>query len=180
MAADCHSAGVSASKSKGGMLHYNMPKLMKTRTRINKVQSSEVKKKYLTADYDDNFAPLHKKKSVSIVRCINFGSSGGKVAPPTDGLSKLIALQSAEGYWLLDQHLASLIGHSVDELKGSIPAGCSDIVWGTVLALALLMKQFSSQQDEWELLANKAEFWLGSQQLPSTIESLKAMATNCI
>ena len=110
----------------------------------------------------------------------DFGPSHSRVAPPTDGLSKLIALQSAEGYWLLDQHLASLIGHSVDELKGSIPAGCSDIVWGTVLALALLMKQFSSQQDEWELLANKAEFWLGSQQLPSTIESLKAMATNCI
>ena len=159
MAVDCRSAG--------GMLHIK----------------KKVKKKKMcakTTDYDDSFkesAPLHE---MSVSRGIHFGPSGGKVAPPTDGLSKLIALQSAEGYWLLDQHLASLIGRSVDELKGSIPAGCSDIVWGTVLALALLMKQFSSQQDEWELLANKAEFWLGSQQLPSTIESLKAMATNCI
>ena len=93
-------------------------------------------------------------------------------------LSKLVTLQAAEGYWSLDTGLASIIGRSLSDLKSASPSGCSDVVWGTLLAIVLLESQFSSQHDEWELVAMKAEMWLQGQALPpgSSISSLKETA----
>ena len=93
-------------------------------------------------------------------------------------LSGLITLQAAEGYWSLDTGLASIIGHSLSDLKSASPSGCSDVVWGTLLAIVLLKSRFSSQHDEWELVAMKAEMWLQGQVLPpgSSISSLKETA----
>ena len=99
---------------------------------------------------------------------------------PSSGssLSKLVTLQAAEGYWSLDTSLASIIGRSLSDLKGASPSGCSDVVWGTLLAIVLLESQFSSQHDEWELVAMKAEMWLQGQVLPpgSFVSSLKETA----
>ena len=92
-------------------------------------------------------------------------------------LSQLVALQSAEGFWTLDQSLASLIGCTLIELKSACPAGCTEVMWATLLALSFLEKQFTSHHDEWELVAMKAEFWLQSQPLPSTVDSLKQIAS---
>ena len=93
-------------------------------------------------------------------------------------LSKLVTLQAAEGYWSLDTGLASIIGRSLSDLKSASPSGCSDVVWGTLLAIVLLESRFSSQHDEWELVAMKAEMWLQGQVLPpgSSISSLKETA----
>ena len=93
-------------------------------------------------------------------------------------LSKLVTLQAAEGYWSLDTGLASIIGRSLSDLKGASPSGCSDVVWGTLLAIVLMESRFSSQHDEWELVAMKAEMWLQGQVLPpgSSISSLKETA----
>ena len=96
---------------------------------------------------------------------------------PSSALSQLVALQSAEGFWTLDQSLASLIGCTLVELKSTCPAGCTEVMWATLLALAFLEKQFTSHHDEWELVAMKAEFWLQSQPLPSTVDSLKQIAS---
>ena len=96
---------------------------------------------------------------------------------PSSALSQLITLQSAEGFWTLDQSLASLIGCTLVELKSTCPAGCTEVMWATLLALAFLEKQFTSHRDEWELVAMKAEFWLQSQPLPSTVDSLKQIAS---
>ena len=96
---------------------------------------------------------------------------------PSSALSQLITLQSAEGFWTLDQSLASLIGCTLIELKSTCPAGCTEVMWATLLALAFLEKQFTSHHDEWELVAMKAEFWLQSQPLPSTVDSLKQIAS---
>ena len=101
-------------------------------------------------------------------------SSGGS----DSSLSKLVTLQAAEGYWSLDTGLASIIGRSLSDLKSASPSGCSDVVWGTLLAIVLLESRFSSQHDEWELVAMKAEMWLQGQALPpgSSISSLKETA----
>ena len=93
-------------------------------------------------------------------------------------LFKLVTLQAAEGYWSLDTGLASIIGRSLSDLKSASPSGCSDVVWGTLLAIVLLESRFSSQHDEWELVTMKAEMWLQGQVLPpgSSISSLKETA----
>ena len=90
------------------------------------------------------------------------------------GLSHLIALQTAEGSWFLNEGLASVVGRSLSDLKGSCPNGCSEVVWGTLLAIALLETKFSDQRDEWELVSMKSEMWLQGQTLPAgeTVESL--------
>jgi hypothetical protein len=92
----------------------------------------------------------------------------------------LITLQTFLGYWALDESLAALIGCSLDKLKEGCPIGCSDAVWGTLLALAVLNKHFSTKRDEWELIAMKSENWLKNQKLPSTLASLKLIATEFI
>ena len=101
-----------------------------------------------------------------------------KLCSSGSSLSKLVTLQAAEGYWSLDTGLASIIGRSLSDLKGASPSGCSDVVWGTLLAIVLLESRFSSQHDEWELVAMKAEMWLQGQVLPpgSSISSLKETA----
>ena len=55
------------------------------------------------------------------------------------------------------------------EMKGEV-AG----VWATVVAVSLLRARYSSQQEEWELIAMKAESWLKKQSLPigCTLEQL--------
>ena len=96
-----------------------------------------------------------------------------------DGSSQaaVVLLQTAEGYWKLDDSLATLVGHSLTDLKSSCPSGCSDSVWATILAMVLLEK-YSQQKDEWELIVMKAEMWLQGQSLPSgvTVASLKEIA----
>ncbi len=98
------------------------------------------------------------------------------------GLSRLITLQSAEGCWSLNDSLASIMGRSLSVLKSSCPNGVSEVVWGTVLALALLETKYSSQRDEWELLSMKSEMWVQGQVLPSgiTVASLTEQAKKCL
>ena len=40
------------------------------------------------------------------------------------------------------------------------------MVWATVFVLSLLRSKYSSQQEEWELVAMKAETWVKRQTLP--------------
>ena len=56
----------------------------------------------------------------------------------------------------------------------------SEDVWGTILALAYLERHCSAQKDKWELVALKAEMWLGGQSLPDgvSIASLTELAKN--
>ena len=100
---------------------------------------------------------------------------------PGDGLTRLITLQSAEGYWVLNESLATVLGRPLSSLKGSCPSGCPNVVWGTLLALVLLETKYSSQRDEWELVSMKTEMWLQSQTLQgATIASLTAQAKQAL
>ena len=101
--------------------------------------------------------------------------------PPKDkaagSLTDLITAQQVNGSWNLNSALAQQVDKSLSDLESACPAECKGAVasvWATVLAVSLLRARYSSQQDEWELIAMKAESWLKKQSLPSglTLEQL--------
>ena len=103
-------------------------------------------------------------------------SSAARNSPPGsyDFASNLISLQHASGYWLLKDISEKIMMKSLPELQ--CPSGVTQQVWATILALVFLELKLGHQKDEWELIAAKAEMWLSSQSLPSSLESLKQKA----
>ena len=93
-------------------------------------------------------------------------------------LSSLVALQLANGSWSLTGALSSELGKELKVVEDSCPSGCPSAVWATALALSSLKLTYSSQQDEWELVAKKAEAWLRNQSLPTglTLQSVHSEA----
>ena len=84
-------------------------------------------------------------------------------------LSSLVALQQANGSWSLTAALSTQLGKEQRTVEDSCPSGCPSSVWATALALGSLKVTYASQQDEWELVAKKAESWLKNQSLPSNL-----------
>ena len=71
-------------------------------------------------------------------------------------LTHLVTAQQVNGSWALNASLAQLIGKSLSDLESACPIemkGEVAGVWATVLAVSLLRVRYSSQQDEWELIA---------------------------
>ena len=98
-----------------------------------------------------------------------------QLIPSTVDLSSFITVQQADGSWKLDTSLAQLLGKSQKDLEEACPTECKGtmvMVWATVLVLSLLRSKYSSQQEEWDLIAVKAETWLKRQTLPPGV-SLK-------
>ena len=113
------------------------------------------------------------------------GHDSTSVKTHSDKLSALVSLQQAEGWWKLDATLAVVLSKSLPELEVACPVvfqGDVRQVWATVLALVYLEACLTGQRQEWELVAMKAEFWLGGQNLPagSTLHALKVAARNCL
>ena len=97
---------------------------------------------------------------------------GSKQTPLVNTLSSIITIQQANGSWKLDGTLAQLLSMTQETLEGNCPAECQGImaaVWATVLVLTLLRLKYSSQQEEWELIAMKAEAWVKRQILPAGV-----------
>ena len=97
-------------------------------------------------------------------------SSTTNTAPFT--LTSLIMAQQADGSWKLDTTLTQLLAKSQKEIEDACPVKCNNdlvVIWATVLILTLLKRKYSSQQDEWELIAMKAESWVKKQVLPSGV-----------
>ena len=115
---------------------------------------------------DDNLECLFKAKPMMKLESAKekgpatarLKSSGGSTS---DELTQFISLQLAEGFWNLDK-VSSFMKKTI---SCPIP-GIDPIIWATIIALVLLESQFSQQQDEWELVAMKAETWLSMQRLP--------------
>ena len=87
-------------------------------------------------------------------------------------LNMVIIAQQADGSWKFDSTLIKLVDKPQTVIEDTCPIECKDIVaavWATVLILTLLRKKYSSQQDEWELIAMKAESWVKKQALPSGV-----------
>ena len=132
-------------------------------------------------------------EDIPLAKCIPMASTyepklsrKGKVSPavlksaaPTTGLASFIDLQQANGSWVSGSAITEkLLGHSdLTVLLDACPVGCEgslSTVWATVLVLTKLRLSYSSQQEEWELIAMKAESWLRRQQLPAgtTLEDM--------
>ena len=114
-----------------------------------------------------------------------FAASPKSTSKPTDTLTSLIAAQQVNGSWALNSAFAQLVGKSLSDLESACPIECkgaSANVWATVLAVSLLRARYSSQQDEWELIAMKAESWLKKQSLPSgcTLDQLVQAAHHLV
>ena len=107
-----------------------------------------------------------------------------KLSSTSDNYTVLISLQQAEGSWQLNSTLASALTKPLKELESSCPVpyeGNIRVMWATILALAFLETVCAAQQDEWELVAFKAEMWLQGQSLPSGVDmnALKEAAKKC-
>ena len=127
----------------------------------------------LSSDSSTNVVPTNRlqAKSRSVARASPFSTS------ISDELTQLISLQQAEGFWNLDK-VTKLVKKSITNPI----AGVDPTVWATVVALVLLESRFSQQEDEWELVAMKAETWLSVQILPAGVdlERLKQEAKNLV
>ena len=97
-------------------------------------------------------------------------------------LSSLVALQLANGSWSLTGALCSELGKELKVVENSCPSNCPSAVWATALALSSLKLTYSSQQDEWELVAKKAEAWLKKQSFPAnlTLQKLYSEAVKLV
>ena len=94
------------------------------------------------------------------------------------GVTALVAKQQADGSWKLDATLAQLLAKDQKALQDACPVHGQDTatatVWATVLVLTKLRLSYSGQQEEWELIATKAESWLRRQKPPTgtTLEDM--------
>ena len=110
------------------------------------------------------------------------GTLGSAAQPVSSSSTRLIMLQAAEGFWRLDSTLASVFSKSPSELESACPMKLEGeslrTIWATVLTLVYLETQCQGDQDEWELVAMKAEMWLQGQTLPdgATIGTLREAA----
>ena len=86
-----------------------------------------------------------------------------KPATTTAMLLEFVSLQRHDGQFALDQSLAGALGLSLDALTKAMPASAaSPAAWATALALAHLSRRFAARQDEWRLVAAKAQAWLAT------------------
>ena len=144
------------------------PSAKPANTLDNLISASHVQSLELLGDSDEDedclhFAPPPPSAPGS------FGGGGPPSAKPVDTLDNLISAQQLDGSWELTSSFAQLIGKPLSDLEAACPIGREGVgaaVWATVLAVSLLRSRYSSQQDEWELIAMKAESWLKKQSLP--------------
>ena len=111
-------------------------------------------------------------ETTGLYNCCSIEGSVNPISKPTNTLEDLISAQQLNGTWELTFSFAQLIGKPLADLEAACPIGREGVgptVWATVLAVSLLRSRYSSQQDEWELIAMKAESWLKKQSLPSGI-----------
>jgi hypothetical protein len=101
--------------------------------------------------------------------------------PPSSRTQALIVLQTAEGFWDLENELASIIGRGLEDLRSAIKdaAGPQALVaraWATALALAWLELNAGDTRDEWRMLSEKARRWLDRAAIlpPDGVDWLRA------
>ncbi|MBK9668339.1 MAG: VWA domain-containing protein [Gammaproteobacteria bacterium] len=100
------------------------------------------------------------------------GSDGSQNPEPMSADSQLMRLtmaQHADGSFLLDDTTLKIFGLdriSLESASRSLGrSAAADSAVHTAVALALLARHFSDRQDEWRMLADKAQRWLEKQAL---------------
>jgi len=87
----------------------------------------------------------------------------GGPATETDSLHQIIALQSFEGSWELDDPLLLVLKLSRVDAESDVLVKIRNTVWATVLAIWFLEKKMGDQKDAWELVVEKARGWLDGE-----------------
>ncbi len=93
-------------------------------------------------------------------------------------LDLFIMLQKAAGYFELNEELAKQVNVPLSQLQAKSPTNLGidatlvSRTWATAIALVALEHKFAEFQEEWELLAEKAERWMMQQ-----IQTLSKMNT---
>lgn len=94
------------------------------------------------------------------------GIARDQAAPPAERpLERVIALQTAEGWWEPAVPLARELGVPLRELRGRMPVyvgerGDAERAWTTALVLCWLTSEWQGEHGVWGLLARKAQAWL--------------------
>ncbi|XP_038631344.1 von Willebrand factor A domain-containing protein 5A-like isoform X2 [Scyliorhinus canicula] len=112
-------------------------------------------------------AVAHSRKA----RSLPFGSHAGMMFqsdvaldtdPPKESpVMKLISQQNADGSWLPDDSLHTLLGLKPQQIKKSVPQKDIELsLWATVLAVIWLHAFGADTKDEWELLVDKSLSWI--------------------
>ena len=125
------------------------------------------------------------KNSALVSEALSTPLARSAAALTSNTLNTVIIAQQADGSWKFDSALTKLVDKPQTAIEDACPVECKGIVaavWATVLILTLLRKKYSSQQDEWELIAMKAESWVKKQALPSgvTIQDLYKAADTLV
>lgn len=97
----------------------------------------------------------------------------GKTVIPKDKaamLDGLINLGKVEGYWLLDEALATVIGLKLTDLFKAIPDKGFENAWATAIVLSVLETKFTAFRDEWELVFQKAHKYLSKQKKQNYVD----------
>ena len=180
--------GMAKRRKKGGpMFAARMASAPVARSRNAgpiKMKKSAMLDECLGDEDDEGLLKEERTLNLEVSRALRSASEGialsaSQVPKPSTApnLTDLITAQQVNGSWTLNSALAQQVGKSLSDLESACPAECKGAVasvWATVLAVSLLRARYSSQQDEWELIAMKAESWLKKQSLPSglTLEQL--------
>lgn len=85
------------------------------------------------------------------------------ILPEGDDLDRIVALQTFEGWWKLDDCLLRILELSAAEAEKHIPGNVSLEVWATVLAIRFLEGKLADRKDAWELVVEKARGWIDGQ-----------------
>jgi hypothetical protein len=79
----------------------------------------------------------------------------------------LVSLQRADGSWDLTTNFAGAIGHDLERLESAMGAegdpGETRCIWATSLALVWLSTHAADLEDQWQLLAGKAQRWVAAR-----------------
>jgi Ca-activated chloride channel family protein len=100
------------------------------------------------------------------------GASYSVGVPARSPIHTVVALQRANGAWELTRELAEAIGCDLGRLEAAIPdtdgqPAQARRAWATALALAWLRAHAADAEDQWRLLAVKAQAWLDAGSVPS-------------
>jgi hypothetical protein len=112
------------------------------------------------------------------LRALQRRSATRGTAPPSNAIVALVALQHADGSWDLDASLAPAIGRDLHEIEAALGpdnASAAARAWATALAVVWLRRNAADVEDQWRLIAAKAESWLsGSGRAPDGSSWLEA------
>ncbi|HYG75675.1 MAG TPA: VWA domain-containing protein, partial [Planctomycetota bacterium] len=112
-------------------------------------------------------------------------ATADRAGEPADPLLKLTSSQRADGSFDLSASVLEAskanrkkIDAAIKQLGGD--KAQAERITSTLLALAVLERDFADRRDEWKMIADKAERWLSKQKLPAGAADWKSWAKSAL